>query len=78
MSEKVKAEIQEFRPKKDDLKRIISQLPAEDIAGMAGDTIKDELGLGTTAENKAGRAKQIHDAQKTIKDVRGSSHETKK
>jgi hypothetical protein len=67
MSEKVK--IQEFRPK--DLKRIIRQVPAEDIANMAKDTIEDELGLGTTPENKAGRKKQIADAKKTIKDVEG-------
>jgi hypothetical protein len=76
MSEKDKAKIQEFRPK--DLARIITQVPAEDIADMAKATIKDELGLGTTPENKDGRAKQIRDAKQTIKDVRGDSHETKK
>jgi len=78
MSEKTKAEIQEFRPKEEDLKRIISQLPVEDIADMAKDTIKDELGLGTTPENMDGRVKQIRDAKQTIKDVREDSHETKK
>jgi len=78
MSEKDKAKIQEFRPKKDALERIISQLPAEDIAAMAEDTIKDELSLGASPKNKDGRVKQILDARQTIKDARGDSDETKK
>jgi len=75
MSEKIKAEFQGFRPKKDALKRIISQDPAA-AAAMAEDTIKNDLGLGK--KNPAARVKQIIDARQTIKDVKGDTHEPKK
>jgi hypothetical protein len=43
--------IRKFRPKPEDLPRILEQVPAEAIVGMAEDTIADPLGLGQTPEN---------------------------
>ena len=62
--------IRKFRPKPEDLSRILEQVPAEAIVGMAQDTIEDPLGLGQTPENLPGRARQIIDALQTIEDAR--------
>jgi hypothetical protein len=62
--------VEKFRPKPEDLPRILEQVPAEAIVGMAQDTIEDPLGLGQTPENQAGRAQQVADAQQTVEDVR--------
>jgi hypothetical protein len=65
----LKVEDQEFRPKLESLKRVIAEIP-DAAAGMAMDTVRDAMGLGITAENQAGRGKQIADALKTIKDIK--------
>ena len=62
--------IRKFRPKPETLARLIEQIPAETIADMARDTIADELGLGQTPENQAGRDQQIIDALLTIEDAK--------
>ena len=62
--------IRKFRPKPEDLPRILEQVPAEAIVGMAEDTVNDPLGLGRTPENQGGRARQVVDALETIEDAR--------
>ena len=71
MSEKKSVELQEFRPR--DLERITAQVPAEDIAAMARDTVEDKLHLGAKVANRNVRVKQVRDALRTIKDVKGKT-----
>jgi len=62
--------IRKFRPKPEDLSRILEQVPAEAIVGMAQDTIEDPLGLGQTPENQGGHDQQVADALLTIEETK--------
>jgi ribosome recycling factor len=69
MGEKKRVSIQQFRPKEEQLKRMLKQADKkglEDIKGMAENTIKDAPKFVKDEEK---RKKMTEDAKKTIADV---------